>query len=264
MKHKLVLTLALVAALAAAFFGGTLYRGAAQPTFTEQDVIDLAAGSPQFAAGLANTPGWTAAAYDTQNAYGIWRVTFWNAGGDEIGWADLNPARGKVYSWDAHFGATDAQRDAAYDVVRAFIINHPDILELLESPDYYDIYVDWDSWNKAWGAYIARPGNALWMLVKFDGDTPDSFDNPRLLGLWFADVLSYSEWQEASEAKAVAAAFQNADVAAVLAGTPNWTTTVEKQDERIWRVIFLDGDTVLASVTVDLNTGSVTDYTIGE
>ncbi|MBI5961137.1 MAG: hypothetical protein HY866_20540, partial [Chloroflexi bacterium] len=74
----------------------------AQPGYTPQEAIDLAAAHAAFVDGLAARPGWTAAAYDSKNSYGIWHVQFWDTDGEDLGWADLSLERSKVYSWDVY------------------------------------------------------------------------------------------------------------------------------------------------------------------
>lgn len=254
--------LALLMMLAATLFAAIGLQ--AQDTYSEQDAINLAASSEIFAAGLDENPGWSAAAYDTQNAYGIWRVQFWYSSGDELGWADVSPERGRVYSWETYFGATDAQQNAAEPVLRDFINNNETFVDLLEDPSQYEMYIDYDGYNDYWGVYIERGTNSIWTAIQFDGKTPDSLDNPHLLGLYFSGVLSYGEWQESNKATAIATAFQNTDVADALANVDKWTTSVEHNDDGNWTVYFLDGDTVLASVQVDINAEEVIDYTLGE
>lgn len=254
--------IAIFALLIVALF--TSVAAQAQQTFTEQDAINLAASSDTFAAGLERTPGWSAAAYDTQNAYGIWRVQFWDSSGEDLGWADVSPERGRVYSWEAYFGATDAQKNAAEPVLRDVINNDPQFIELLEDPSQYDIYIDYDAYNHYWGVYIDVGADSIWTPIQFEGKTPDSLENPQVLGLYFSGVLSYAEWQESNEATAIATAFQNADVADSLADVDDWTTSVEHNDDGTWAVYFMDGDTVLLSVQVDVTTDKVIDYTIGE
>ena len=236
----------------------------AQQTFREQDAIDLAAQSEVFAAGLEENPGWTAAAYDTGNAYGIWRVQFWYADGSDLGWADVSPERGRVYSWEVYFGATDAQENAAESVLREVVNTQPEFIDLLEDPSQYEIYIDYDSYNRYWGVYIDVGANSIWTAIQFEGKTPDSLENPLVLGLYFSNVLSYNDWKESNKAIAIATAFQNTDVADALNGIDDWTTSVEQNDEGLWTVYFLNGDSTVAQVQVDMSTEAVVDYSIGE
>lgn len=243
------------------FTSGIIY---AQQIFTEQDAINTAAESEEFKDGLANTPGWTAAAYDTGNRFGIWRVQFWNASGDELGWADVSPARGKVYSWEAYFGATDAQVQMAQDPVRDFLTTHPTVLELVEDPTQHELYIEYDSYNRWWGAYMDMGLDSLYLVVRFGQGSPDVFEDPQLVRLYFSNVMSYAEWQEATRAQAVATGFQQPEIAAVLADVESWTTRAERSDDGdgVWTVYFMDGETVLAWVKVDMSTQTVVEFSI--
>lgn len=236
----------------------------AQEGYTEADAIALAAEYPFFAVGLEQNPGWSAAAYDTGNRYGIWRVQFWSASGVELAWADVSPQRGKVYSWEGYFGATDAQRNAAEPVLRDLVSTDPRLIDLLEDPSQYDIYIDYDAWNRWWGVYIDVGADSIWTAYQFEGKTPEALENPQSLGIWFSNVLTYAEWQESNKATAIATAFQNPEIADATTGIDHWTTWVEPADEQgIWTVYFMDGETVLAQVQVDVPAGTVVDYTIG-
>ena len=161
-----------------------------------------------------------------------------------------------------HFGASDAQRRAAEPVLRKFVANHPDVLELLEDPAQYAMYIDYDGWNRWWGVYVDVGLDSLWLPVQFAGKLPDSLDDPQLLGLYFANVLSYDEWQQSQKAIAIATAFQNAEIAEAVSQVDSWTTSVEHDDENLWTVNFMNGDDLLAQVQVDLATNEVVDYSV--
>ena len=74
-----------------------------------QDAINLAAAHSSFANGLADRPGWTAVAYDTKNLYGIWRVQFYDAEGNDLGWSDISLEKQKVYAWETNFDITESE-----------------------------------------------------------------------------------------------------------------------------------------------------------
>ena len=235
----------------------------AQQTFTDQDAIKLAQNSPIFHDVLEGYPGWAAAAYDTQNTYGIWHVQFTAADGDDLGWADVSPAHQKVYSWESHIGATDTQRTAAEPILRDFVNTLPAVTELIDNPSQYNMWVDYNGWAQAWSVYIDRGSDSLSVLVQFDGKLPTSLENPHFLGISFPQVLSYSDWAESKKALAVATAFKNPQIADALSAVDNWTTATEKQDDTHWVVSFKQGDTVLAQVTVDLATNQVVASQVG-
>lgn len=256
MIKRFIWILVIVSALVAAAVG-------AQQSFTEQDAVDLAAGHPAFAEGLDANPGWTAAAYDTENDYGIWHVQFWDGSGEDLGWADVSPARERVYTWETHFGATDTQRSAAETILIDFVAGLPEVNDLIDDPAQYNMYVDYNGWAQAWGVYLDRGEDSLYILVRFAGIVPSSLDNPQLVSISFPEIMSYEDWRESKQALAIATAFQNPDISAALQDVDNWTTSAEKQDENVWMVTFMGNDSTLAQVTVDLTTETIVDYSIG-
>ncbi len=249
-----------------AFFAGSLFTAfrenvSAQTKFTDEEVIAMVAQSPQFADVLADVEdyygGWNAVTFNTKNAYGIWRVYFVTSDGEGIGFADLNPELGRIYSWDTYIGATDAQEEIAMPIIKDYLSNHPDILELLDNPAQYDFYVSYEGWNDQWGAYIAAGEYALWVTVEFeDGYSPNNLNNPRLTGIYFPDLPDYDEWLQDTQAQAVNIAFANSEVGSALRGR-TWTTATERVEGDIWRVAFLVDEAVVIVATVDIETGEV-------
>jgi len=233
----------------------------AQSVVSEQDAIDTALSNPIFASGLAQLEDWRVEAYDTGNAYHVWRVQFWDSEGEDLGWADVNPETRRIYSFEAHFGASEAQKDRAYDSLREFLNTSPDVLELVEDPSAHDIWVDYDGWNRWWGVYMDMGEESLFFAIRFEGPTPDDLINPQIVGVYFPNVLSYEEWQSMAQSAAVALAFRTQAVSDVLAGK-TWTTEVEQADDGLWHITFLEGETALAEVILDSAMQTVVDYSV--
>lgn len=248
MMHNIVAALLLISLLGMGV--------AAQDGWTEEDVIGIVVEQYPFNTGLENVPNWSAAAYDTGSRYGIWRVQFWNESGEEVGWADVNPDIGKIYVWEAYFGATESQKQAAYPILREVIDSDPTVLELLESPEQFELYVDFQ-WDGTWGVYLANGLDSLWIVVDTDNRQPDSLENPRVKQIYFAELMSYSEWYEAAKAQAITLAYQQEEVAAAVRGVSDWRADAEKIAPSMWRVVFMQADNVLAEATVNLDDASV-------
>jgi len=262
LKRLIILSLFLTLILAAA-------PAMAQESFTEADAIAAVLEDPAFAGGLAAVEGWTAAAYDTRNAYGIWRVQFWDGSGEDLAWADVNPARRKVYSFEAYFPVSEQEYEAAYAPLRAFVDSHPDLIELLGSPEAYDIYIDYDRWNRHWGVYIDAGADSLWIAVRFTGGASpehEYFSDPLLVALYFSNVLSYSDWQESQKALATVTAHQHAEIGRALEGVIGWTTEVYavEDHQNLWMVAFKDGERLIAEVMVDTAASQIVDFAIHE
>ncbi len=225
---------------------------------TEASAIAIAAASEGFAGGLEAHPGWTAAAYDTRNAYGIWRVQFWDAAGEDLGWADVNPVKGKVYSYESHVGVTDAQRAATEPVLREYIASAPEITELMENPGQYEMYIDRDNWSGYWGVYIARPSAALYVVVDFADEA--TLRDPYVVRLYF-EVMSYDEWFSSTEQLAVAKAFEQPEIAAAINGVEGWEATSEREGD-LWTIYFMQGDQELARAVIDMANETILSFSI--
>jgi hypothetical protein len=230
--------------------------------YSEQDVIDMVISQVPFSYGLQTVPGWSAAAYDSGNAYGIWRVQFWNADGEEIGWANINPAKQRMYDYEGHFESTEEQRVTADPVVREFIYSHPDIIELLGDPQAFadDMWVGYNGWAEAWGVWLNRGDDTLYFLVQFDGKVPDALTEPTLIEIGFPNVLSYDEWQTGMGAEATTVAFAEPDIAAVLRNVTGWQSHAERQADGLWQVTFTQNDTELVQAVINLESRELIEW----
>jgi hypothetical protein len=246
------------------FSGAWRNHADAQRTYTAEEVIEMVVQSEQFSADLATEEGWTANAYDTGNVYGVWRVDFTNSQGDELGWAEIIPARGRIYSWDSYFGVGESDIQAAEPALRELLYQDPVLIELLGDPSLYEMYFDFNGYEDAWSVYIVNDNGPLYITMR-SSEGGRSTESLSVYKFYFADVLSYQDWQESKLAITAATAFQNSDVAAALRGVEGWTTYAEQQEDDLWRVIFQAPDgTTLASVLVDVNSQQVIEYNIGE
>lgn len=245
-----------------------LPRGShAQQTFTADDAIAFVAGSPQFANGLQYHEGWSAVAYNTGNAYGVWRVEFNDSDGEDLGWADISLERGRIYSSDAYFYPNDALRFEVEPILREFVYAQPDVLELVPNPADYEYWFDYDGWNNWWYFYIAVGGqNSVTALVRFDdGENELSLNNPQFLRIMFTDLPDYESWHDAGEASATALAFGQGEIAARLRDNSGWTSRAEPAEgggSGQWVVGFYVGDTQVAQAGVDIVTGTVEWYEV--
>jgi len=252
--------------LAAAIFAPTLNQVTAQDTYTAQDAIDVAAAHEAFADVLVDRPGWSARAFDTFNVYGIWHVQFWEENGEDMGWADVSPARERVYLYETHYEATTEQVNAVQEPIREFLSSNDEIQDLLGELNEEDyLYIEYDGDNRWWGVYIDRSVDSIYAVVQFEDKNPSALDNPSLLFIGFNDVLSYEDWEAGSKAQAIAIAFAQPEIAAATRLHPDWTATAELVDPEtgaIWIVNFMIGDQPLAQATVDLPNETIIAYTV--
>lgn len=238
--------------------------GHAQEGYTAQDAIDLAAAHPAFAGGLAARPGWTAAAYDSQNKYGIWHVEFWDASGKALGWADLSLARGKVYSWESRMELMDEQVPPAETAIRAFLSSNTNVLALVGSLGDTNVYVDYDIWNEWWTAYIDLGPDSLYITIRSTSGVPSSLEDLQLDRINFPNLPSYDEWYKAHEAQAIIIAFQQPEITAALRSITGWKASGALGEDGLWRITFVLDTKTLATATVTLDPQQVLEFEIAE
>ncbi len=233
----------------------TVTVASAQETATADQVIAIVATSYPYSVALEAHPEWRIEAFNTRNRYGIWRVQFWDASGEEIGYADVSPERGAVMYYEGLFYATEAERQAGYDAVHAFLSTNPE-LEALDVPlEELDTWIDYDPWNRAWNAWIEDGYDSLYAVVRFGDGMPWTLNDPELVNIAFPNVLSYDEWYEENENQAILLAFQQNEIAAALRDQSGWVALAvpaEGELQSVWNVEFLSGDQVVATAVVDL------------
>ena len=215
--------------------------------------IDVAARHPVFASGLLQHPGWTASGYDAQDRYGVWRVDFATAGGEPIGWAQVQLEAERVLGWEADFGlegeAYAAAEAALLEVLRAdaeFVAFAGDV----DERDW--VWVGYDAWRDAWIVHLERGPASLIVALRADPPGSRSLEGLRIVQIHVPAVVAVEDWRSRRGSDAVALAFADADVAAAVRGLEGWRTEVEELDRNLWRVRFVGGGVVVAEVDVDL------------
>jgi hypothetical protein len=217
-------------------------------------VIAAVAADAAFAPGLAVTEGWWGQTYPPANRWGVWRVEFYDAENNDLGWAFYQPDEGVLYA-ESYIPASDAQRLAGAEVIEGY-------LRSLDSPyltDTFEVWwVEFDPWNDVWNAYLGVDGEGIAFGIAFDEPgNPDSLDNPRIAHVWFTSVLSYEEWRAETEAQAVMLAFNDPTVGERLRQHANWTSDSDPLDDDVWEVRFVVGETVVVRAVVNLASGEV-------
>lgn len=235
----------------------------AQREANAENAIAAAAEHPAFADALARRPGWTASAFDAQNTYGVWRVQFWDASGEDMGYADVAPTTEQVYYTEPHYGATTEQVQAAQVALRDFLSNHPEVQALVDDPAQYEVYVEYDGRNRWWGAYMDIGADSLYFVVRFEGGGPEALSHPTLSNIYFANVPSYDEWYSATSAAAIAVAFNQPEIAAAVRGRSDWNAVAEPvagYDGDVWNVYFRVGEETVAQATVKPHSDLIIDF----
>jgi hypothetical protein len=230
-----------------------------------QDAINLAANHPAFAKGLADRPNWSANAYETKNRYGLWRVEFYDEGGNSLGWADVSLEKARLFAWDAAIEVTESQYDEAKEKLLEFLRNDPTAQEMVGSvDDAYDHWVGYDSWRECWMVHIERGADSLDVTLRSRRSESRSLEDLYLEKVYAANIMSYGDWQNANGAQVVAVAFENPEIAAAVRGIDGWTTATERLDGDAWKVRFLSGETVIAEADVNIADGSLANINIAQ
>jgi hypothetical protein len=254
--------------LVAAIVIGSLVASVQQATLatgrgSADQAITLAAESPMFQNVLAAREGWTAAAFDSGNSYGIWRVQFWDADGEDLGYADVRLTNRRIYSWESNVGATESQKQDVREALLNFLAGEPDVQEMVGDVREYDIWIDYNGWINTWFVFINKGGlDSLYVGIQNNSDDPLDMDALTLYGIYFPEMPTYTEWEGAQKSQAVALAFANAEIAAAVREHDGWVTETTRAGDATWIVTFKVGDAVLATATVDLVAREVSDIQI--
>jgi hypothetical protein len=230
---------------------------------TAKDAVALAASHPTFVAALKAHPGWKGEAYFTDNGFDVWRVQFWDKDGKEIGFADVNVTRKRVYWVEVHYKLMPDLKQAAAEHLRKFVRTNADVKAVIGNPDDYDFTdYDYDSGGNFWVVIFARKSSAVAVVVQFQSNSPTVFDRPVLKGFFFPNVLPYADWEKAQKAEAQTIAFSQPEITAAVRGQSGWTATATRTGDTTWTVTFMHGDTKLAEADVDTQTRKILAFRI--
>lgn len=263
-RHKTLLrVLTMVSLLATLTFANLLH--AQESAYTPDDAIAFVAALPDFAQGLEATEGWTAQAYYTMNRYGVWRVQFWRADGEELATADINLETGRVFTAETYFYPSEGVLAQAQDTVFEFLRNQPEIQEMLDNPWEAEMYLDFNPWayDGVWSVWIENGDDPLYAWVRPDNSSTFSIGNLELVRIGFGNIMNWEDWRSANSASAAAIAFRQTDIANRMRDLPGWQSQAEPLNgggDGIWWVGFYSGDWLAADATVNLTTGEILGY----
>ena len=215
-----------------------------------EKAINLAKEQQALVLPLSSHKGWTAAAYNSQNAYGIWRVQFWDSEGKALAWVNVDPIKEKVYLWNYQQGPNELEHQQAEKAILAFLATDKDVVDLLGAVDQYDVVVDFIN-HSIWRARIRRGVDSVEIYLDSKNGRMRSLDKLRVVGINFPGIVSFEEWKSGNEANIVATAFGQAEIAKRLRGLEDWTYEVIRQNDEIWQVKFLSDGKQVASAKVD-------------
>ena len=115
-------------------------------------------------------------------------------------------------------------------------------------PNLWDVYSDWNRWDQRWEVYYVRGIQRVAVVASFDENDhvviDDVLDPDTLTG---EDALAHAR------DSAINLAYSAPGMDAALAGHDQWTTYAQQQGgDDVWGIAFVDGDTRLIFVLVDV------------
>lgn len=217
--------------------------------------VALAADHPALKPLLAAHEGWTADAYKTATQYGLWRVQFYFPGGEELGWADVSPARERVYAWEASYELGAALQRRAERTLYPFVLRDPQVRTLLGGEQPQGRWLWYDSWREGWFVHLEHGAGSLDVSVRSRRPGSLRLDDLFVEKIYFPNVLSLADFRRAQGDQAVALAVASPEVAAALRDRAGWTSTRTPLRGARWEVAFAQGGDRIARAVVDLGTG---------
>ena len=142
---------------------------------------------------LAAHEGWSADAYRTETGYGVWRVQFYFPGGEELGWADVSPAQGEVYAWEASYELGGALQRRAERTLYPFVLRHPDVRALLGREEPLERWLWYDSWREGWFVHLERGAGSLEVSVRSRRPGSLQLQDLFIEKIYFPNVLSLAD-----------------------------------------------------------------------
>lgn len=222
-------------------------------TYAQKDAaIAVAAEHPALKPLLALHEGWSADAYDTENSYGIWRVQFYFPGGEELGWADVNPEAEKVYAWEASYELTGKLQEKTRRALYRFVRRSPEVRALVGDPAALEKWFWYDSWREGWFVHLERGPDSVDVSIRSRVKGALKLTDLFIEKIYFPNALELDEYRAARRSSAVALAFANPEIAATLRKKPGWTSTGTLLDGEVWQVSFAQAEREIASAVVDL------------
>lgn len=220
---------------------------------TKQKVIQIAADSDMFKDWLSSHANYQSDAYgpDDNN---VWYVEFKDELGNEwLGYANVNATTSEIQdSFAPKPLPPDVYQEQLPDIT-AFALADEEVLARLNyNPKLWQMNPDWNRWDATWDVTFAHGIDAIVVKLKFD-------ENQHIIMDKIADPneLDADKQAEKTHNDAINLAYGADGVWAALDGHDNWKTYVEHQGDNRWSVSFVDGDTNLSTVIVDVKTGKV-------
>ena len=220
---------------------------------TKQKVIQIAADSDMFKEWLAVHPNYKSDASGPDDK-GIWYVEFKTESDDEwLGYANVNATTGAIQDAFAPKPLSTEVYQEQLPQVTAFALADAEVLARLNNnPKLWKMYPDWNRWEATWEVVFMRGIDGIAVKLKFDENRNIQIDK-----IVDANEFSADEKTDKAHDDAINLAYSADGVGDALNGHDRWATYVEAQGTNRWSVSFVDGDTALTIVLVDVKAGKV-------
>ncbi len=216
----------------------------------EQATIDFVSTHPEFADYLATYPDWThyAEVYDGN----FWYVEFYSEQEDEwLGYAVVNMDTMEFTEFFVPKPLPPGEFAVMQPRVQEFVLNDGEVQALLDNPNFWDIWVDYNRWEQYWEVSFYRGIEAWVVALYIEGDEIyiDQIFDP--------NVLEEDDLLNSQRYEAIALAYEADGIDIALANHDNWTTYVSPQGENRWAVDFVVNGQMVFHALVNIDSWTV-------
>jgi hypothetical protein len=227
------------------------------PTLAQDDdadrAVEIVAKTPEFYAWLEQYPGSFGQASD-DDGDGIWYVEFYAEDWNEwLGYADVNLATGEIVESFIPLPLTAEEFQRGQDRIVPLVQQDAEISAMLGDPILWNMYVDFNRYDRVWEVNFYRGIQALQVIVTLNEDE-DYFSIEEIRD---PNALEADEQREAWRDEAINLAYSGDGAGEAIDGYDDWTTYAENLRPGVWSVAFVAGGQELYFAVVDVNNDTV-------
>ncbi len=240
----------LITILITALFSMSLFATAQddEQVAPSDELLAAVTESEMFADWLPNYPNYQFNASGPDED-GIWYVEFYDEPWEEwLGYANINENTFEIIESYAPKPLSPEVYDAQLALIEQYVAVDTEVLGWLNNvPNLWDVYPDWNRWEYRWDISFNRGLEHVMVYVTFDENGEVEIGE-----IFDANQLAEDELLAETRDQAINLAYTAGGVDAALEGHDEWTTYVEQQGDTLWSVSFINGETPLIFVLVDV------------
>ncbi len=239
--------------IALALVAGSVFYLQAAPISAQADpaqqAIDIAAAQPDIAAALAYFPHWSATAEEDDPDANTWYVTFYeDQSQDEwLGDALVDLDAGSVLEFTIPYFLTDEEEAQQRAEVEALVLADDQVLELLGNPDDWDMYSEYDPYERTWYVSFEHGLDGWYVAV-----TKDEQDHWLIGPIEDAYAFDEEAQQRNDRDKAIELAAESDALWQALDGVDDWTALASPLTGSRWSVSIAAGGSEIYFLQVDI------------